>query len=593
MKSKIGVGLAVVVLAMAMRTVWAGEPGTNVFGKDMPVHGGAIMADAQKFDFVVLGDRRGGEDKEWPVFDRAIEEINLLNPDFVVMVGDHIQGYTSDEAEFTAMWEDFWTHAGALKMPLVMVPGNHDTTNEQMLKHWKEKYGRTYYSFDYQNCHFLILNTQEMGPHGEDSLGDEQTEFALKDLAKNKKAEHTFVFMHQPLWLIGDNHPHWTKIEEALGDRPYTVLTGHLHNLISCVRNDKRYVVLSSTMGEKVDEPNVAPVTGAFPFYTQVTVNDGEANMACIEPGNIWSPDIATEANYKAVDELVRIETTEATGFTGKTVNAKTKVSLNNKLPQPVTVALSVTGLQPGGWQLDGEPNRNIDVAANSEQEIVLSFSAPVKAVLPLPRVRCTPMFGDKELHYKGAETSVSLFPSSALRNAPDWMGIGGWEAGKLPAKPVANPKEAMPGMFVEHGPEKGCNESAEYDLNGQKLTWQPYKTQVENGKTWVDVKPADAGALENIVAYGACAIKSPRKQTVYARFGIDDYARVFVNGEPIEGDRVFCTEGVPTFIALPLNEGWNDLLVKTGIKMGTWAFEIQFADPNNELEFAPVAPTQ
>lgn len=561
--------------------------------EEYPVRGGSIQVDSQKFDFVVLGDRRGGGDEEWPVFDRAIEEINLLNPDFVVMVGDLIQGYTSDEAEFTAQWEDFWKHADALKMPLVMVPGNHDVTNEHMLKHWKETYGRTYYSFDYQKCHFLVLNSQEHDVHGEDCIGQEQVDFAVKDLAKNKKVQHTFVFVHQPLWLTDKNHAQWAEIEDALGDRPYTVLAGHLHNLISCVRNDQRYIVLSSTMGVNVDEPNTAPSTGAFPSYAQVTVDGGDVSFAIIEPGNIWSPDVATEANYKAIDELVKIETTDVTGLTGDIVNAKTVVSLNNKLPQPVVIDLSVSGLEPGAWQLDGEPKRTIEVAANSEQDVVLGFTAPVAALLPLPRVLCSPMFGGKALHYKDVQATVSLFPESALRIAPDWMGIGGWDAGLLPPAPVENPKEVMPGMFVEHGPESGYQEDAVYELNGQKLKWQPYSTQSENGISWVDVKPAGTGASDNIIAYGACAVKSPREQDVYARFGIDDYGQIYVNGHAIEDGRVFCTQGAPTFVKLPLKAGWNSVTVKTGIKYGTWAFEIQFADPENELEFAPRMPNK
>ncbi|MDP6124142.1 MAG: hypothetical protein QGH20_00115 [Candidatus Latescibacteria bacterium] len=52
--------------------------------------------DPDKFSFMILGDKTGGGEDNWPIFDRSVDEVNLLNPDFVIMVGELIQGYTPD-----------------------------------------------------------------------------------------------------------------------------------------------------------------------------------------------------------------------------------------------------------------------------------------------------------------------------------------------------------------------------------------------------------------------------------------------------------------------------------------------------------------
>jgi hypothetical protein len=48
------------------------------------------------FQFAVVSDRTGGHRAR--VFSRAVEQLNLLQPEFVVSVGDLIEGYSNDRA---------------------------------------------------------------------------------------------------------------------------------------------------------------------------------------------------------------------------------------------------------------------------------------------------------------------------------------------------------------------------------------------------------------------------------------------------------------------------------------------------------------
>src|SRR6478735_4351588 len=49
---------------------------------------------ADDFKFIVVSDRTGGHRER--IFSKAVEQINLLQPEFVLSVGDLIEGYTTD-----------------------------------------------------------------------------------------------------------------------------------------------------------------------------------------------------------------------------------------------------------------------------------------------------------------------------------------------------------------------------------------------------------------------------------------------------------------------------------------------------------------
>src|SRR6185503_15132382 len=59
----------------------------------------------ETFHFVVISDRTGGHRPR--IFSQAVEQINLLQPAFVVSVGDLIEGYTKDKAVLATQWKEF------------------------------------------------------------------------------------------------------------------------------------------------------------------------------------------------------------------------------------------------------------------------------------------------------------------------------------------------------------------------------------------------------------------------------------------------------------------------------------------------------
>ena len=150
--------------------------------------------DPDKFSFAIIGDKTGGGEDKWHVFDRAIAEINALKPDFAIMVGDLIQGYTADIKKIESEWKEFWGHQSPLRVPFIALPGNHDITNRMMYDYWVDNLGRTYSAFTYKNCLFLLLNTEER--HGlprshdgwwENWFGARQIDYALTETGETQR----------------------------------------------------------------------------------------------------------------------------------------------------------------------------------------------------------------------------------------------------------------------------------------------------------------------------------------------------------------------------------------------------------------------
>src|ERR1700690_1649044 len=102
--------------------------------KQNPVTHLRLNNDPAEFQFAIVSDRTGGHRGQ--VFSRAVEQLNLMQPEFVVSVGDLIEGYTSNKQELTRQWREFQTYTSRLQMPFFYIPGNHDLANKTEAELW-------------------------------------------------------------------------------------------------------------------------------------------------------------------------------------------------------------------------------------------------------------------------------------------------------------------------------------------------------------------------------------------------------------------------------------------------------------------------
>ena len=107
-------------------------------------------------------------------------------------------------------------------------------------------------------------------------IPDEQLEWAEAELRSHADARWTFVFLHQPLWEYDERQKSsggpgtgFQKLQEALGERDYTIFAGHHHRYLKSVRGDRKYVKLATTGGSSRLR---GPEQGEFDHVAWVTM---------------------------------------------------------------------------------------------------------------------------------------------------------------------------------------------------------------------------------------------------------------------------------------------------------------------------------
>ena len=148
------------------------------------------------FQFAIISDRTCCE-REGVIFD-AVKKLNLLQPEFVMSVGDLIEGYTENRKQVVAEWEEFDMFVDMLEMPFFYVAGNHDYTNPVMADIWKERLGKSYYHFTYQDVLFVMLNSNDAGHSHHMTM--ERVDWLESVLKENPAPRWTLVFIHAQLW---------------------------------------------------------------------------------------------------------------------------------------------------------------------------------------------------------------------------------------------------------------------------------------------------------------------------------------------------------------------------------------------------------
>jgi len=210
----------------------------------------ATLRDApDRFHFAVVADRTTNHRSG--VFGEAMADLDLLQPAFVISVGDQIEGYSDDETQIEAQWQELMGLLSELDAPYFAAPGNHDVSNPVMAQAWRERFGATYYAFHYKRVLFLILNSElfEGMVLADAEKQAAQMAFVEKILRENADARWTFVFLHQPFWQAVKPPTDWKKIEGWLESRAHTIFAGHLHHYTLDQTTGWDHISLATTGG--------------------------------------------------------------------------------------------------------------------------------------------------------------------------------------------------------------------------------------------------------------------------------------------------------------------------------------------------------
>ncbi len=531
---------------------------------NIPSLGGDFSSDPEKFTFAIIGDKTGGGEQNWPIFDMAMEEINRLNPDFAITVGDHIQGYVSDLNAVKSMWDEYIEHISKLNIPVMLVPGNHDVTNTAMYNYWKENIGKTYYSFDYKECHFLVLSTEESkSPEKAEVAEKAMMDFAIDDIQKNKDARHIFVFMHRPFWM---DSKRWEPIEAALRGSKATVFGGHWHRLIYERRDDIAYVVIGATGAGITDIP--MPELGRFHHFTLVSVEGNEASLAVIKPGSIFPEDISIREMHQRVQEsMVRIEPEMPIPIAGENVTGRLIATIDNKADEPILARISIVEIDDSLWKI---VPREVAIEASPGQkaESVFEFVYSADSISSQPKYTVESYYAGISLGKQ--ERFVSFADTAAMR------GIDKWMTGGISNVPGSAEREAVLNFFTDH------------KIDENSLSWQLASA---NNRGRVDLERT-YDKQDNAMAYVRTFIHSPEGKTIWGAIVADDLAAVFINGEQISPlyDLDNWHGGV-MFFPVSLKAEWNHVMVKSADFTGSWYFTFVLDDPDSQLKFSSQMP--
>ena len=161
------------------------------------------------FSFITIADVQASSDENFAHAALTMKGAMATLPDaeFAVNLGDYVNDNTNDE------WDWYFSNFAFANNTLTGVPvaGNHDgnITNKLNTNCFKNTFcldrsdnrsiEGVYYSFDYGNAHFAVLNTNDMYP-----MSQAQRNWLINDMT-NSTAMWKVLLMHRSFYSAGKN----------------------------------------------------------------------------------------------------------------------------------------------------------------------------------------------------------------------------------------------------------------------------------------------------------------------------------------------------------------------------------------------------
>ncbi|MEQ8210776.1 MAG: metallophosphoesterase [Lacipirellulaceae bacterium] len=344
-----------------------------------------LLNDPERFQFAIVTDRTGGHRPG--VWMDAVNKLNMLRPEFVVSVGDLIEGYTDDEQQAKAEWDEFVGFVDQLDMKFFFVAGNHDVTNPILHRMWRERFGKEYYSFDYKGVHFVCLCSEEP----RERISEEQLAWISKDLQEHSDARWTLVFLHKPLWTYAErdlaegkpDQTNWKKVEQLLIDRPHTVFAGHVHHYVQYRRNEREYYSLATTGGVSQLRGDSY---GEFDHVTWLTMEKDGPQIANLRLDGILAADVVDEQTITRLNaflkgtavEVAPILMSESTA--DRFSDGEIGIRVSNKSTEVVKLSGELEGLPLKGLTVDpGTLDLTVPPGTSKELRVRIAFTEPME----------------------------------------------------------------------------------------------------------------------------------------------------------------------------------------------------------------------
>jgi len=457
----------------------------------------------ESFTFAVFGDRTGGPAEGIKVLAQGVEDVNLLDPDLVMTVGDLINGYNR-APEWMKQMAEFHQTMDKLDMPWFPVAGNHDVywrgppgerpPGEHEARYEKH-FGPFWYWFEHKNCGFLVLYTDEGVPGDtrarsfrdpeQHQFSPAQKAFLKKSLADMKDLQHVFVFLHHPRWRSQYAGSDWDTVHPLLAanGNVRAVFAGHIHKMTYGGNRDGIEYYSLATTGGGLPASMISPVTGFLHHFNVVTVRSNGFTMAAVPVGEVIDPKTFTaeyDTGIRALRDLAPSFRDDFVVQQDGSAKGRLSVELKNPCPNPLEVHL-VPAFGRGTAATPDHTTTTIKPGETRRFEFGYKRDAGELDRMELPRLqfRFDALFEGSRLSFperalpvparlEGATASAVDQPNSSthlkLRGRPDCLRVAN-ESFVLPDGPVTLEARVRPSTAKQSAVVLAKTEASEYNL--------------------------------------------------------------------------------------------------------------------------------
>jgi hypothetical protein len=203
-------------------------------------------------------------------------------------------------------------------------------------------------------------------------MGAAQLDYIRETLEKNKGVRWTLIFLHNPLWTTKPDENGWAGVEKALGDRPYTVFAGHVHQYCKYNRHGRDYYTLPTTGG---GIELLGSDFGLYDSITWVTMRDNGPMVANLDMQGILPDDLLTPELERKVREALRsgLWVQPVLSESQTIEKAATKALVTNTLDVPMQARIEfrgANGIAPAPLV------QYLELASNSRNSIAFDLTA-------------------------------------------------------------------------------------------------------------------------------------------------------------------------------------------------------------------------